>query len=109
MLVNVDGRSASARRFRDLVHSFEADIGGNLSEAERGLIRQAAALQLRAEQMQSALVRGEPVNDDDLVRVAGAAKRLLGTLRTKAEKKQPPAPNLTDLLHRKASEKAGSK
>jgi len=40
---NVDGRSAYARRFRDLVRAFEAEVGGTLSELERGLVRQAAA------------------------------------------------------------------
>jgi hypothetical protein len=59
LLQNVDGRSSSARRFRDLVNAFEEEVGGPLSEVERGLIRQAAALTFKAEELQSALVKGE--------------------------------------------------
>ena len=54
-------RSSSARRFRDLVRSYEAELGGELSEAERSLVRQAVALQLQAERLQEAIVRGEAV------------------------------------------------
>ena len=48
LLANVDGRSAYARRFRDLIVAFEAEVGGTLTELERGLVRQAAAVSLKA-------------------------------------------------------------
>jgi hypothetical protein len=68
LLQNVDGRSSSARRFRDLVRAYETEVGGILSEVERGLIRQAAALTFKAEELQSDLVNGEPVDGDQLIR-----------------------------------------
>jgi hypothetical protein len=39
-----DGRSVRARRFRDLVVAFELEVGGILTESERAMIKQAAAL-----------------------------------------------------------------
>lgn len=47
----VDGRSIWARRFRDLLHAFEADLGGidNLSEGQRALARRAALLTVECE------------------------------------------------------------
>lgn len=83
LLANVDGRSAYARRFRDLVVAFEAEVGGTLTELERGLVRQAAAVSLKAELMQEALVRGEPVDDDALIRLSGEARRILTSLTTR--------------------------
>jgi hypothetical protein len=60
LLVGIDGRSSTARRFRDLVAAFEAEIGGNLTEVERGLVKQAAALTIRAERPQADIVNGKP-------------------------------------------------
>jgi len=89
ILPGVDGRSALARRFRDICRSYELEAGGEVSEVERDLIRQAAGLVVRGEQMQAALIRGEPVNNDELVRISSTAKRLLETIRAKADKRQP--------------------
>jgi hypothetical protein len=107
MLPGVDGRSSAARRFRDICRNYELEAGGNISELERDLIRQAAGLTLRAEQLQGAIVRGEPISNDELVRISSTAKRLLETIRGKAAKNKP-GPTLADYLARKAAEKAAS-
>src|SRR5258705_6554548 len=88
LLQNVDGRSSSARRFRDLVRAYESEVGGNLTEVERGLIRQAAALTFKAETLQSDLVNGNPVDGDQLIRLTGTAKRILSALGEKASKRK---------------------
>ncbi len=80
LFANTDGRTSSARRFRDLVQSFEAEFDGDLCEADRSLIRQAATLLLKSEQMQEAVVRGEPVDSDALIRMASTAKRVLAAI-----------------------------
>jgi hypothetical protein len=56
LLANVDGRTAEARRYRDLVISFADDLGGvdKLTEADKALCRQAAA----------SVVAGERCNGD---------------------------------------------
>jgi hypothetical protein len=35
LLVGIDGRSPAARRFRDLIHFYETEVGGVLTEVER--------------------------------------------------------------------------
>ena len=58
-----DGRTRNARSFRDLVASFTASLGGEaaLNEADKALVRNAAALAVKAERMQAAIVKGESV------------------------------------------------
>jgi hypothetical protein len=92
---SVDLRSAAGRRFRHLVQSHIEDFGGeaNLTEADLGLIKQSVALQLHAEQMQEAIVRGEKVDADALIRISGISRRLLETISGKSERTKPaPAP-----------------
>lgn len=86
VLAGVDGRSSTARRFRDLVADLAHDLGlsGPLSTAEQGLLRQAAALTLRAEQLQAAVVCGKPVDGDELIRLSGEARRIVASLRKRA-------------------------
>src|SRR3954453_4619578 len=104
LLQNVDGRSSSARRFRDLVRAYEAEVGGNLTEVERGLIRQAAALTFKAETLQSDLVNGNPVDGDQLIRLTGTAKRILSAIGEKASKRKAPAPTLADHIAKRRSQ-----
>jgi len=103
ILDGIDGRSASARRFRDICRSYEAEAGGTITEVERDLIRQAAGLTLRAEQLQAAIVRGEEVDSDQLIRLSSTAKRILGAISDKADKRKVPAASLKDYLAAKAS------
>lgn len=109
LLKNVDLRSSSARRFRDLVRSYEAELGSELSEAERSLVRQAVALQLQAERLQEMIVRGEAVDSDLLIRVSSTSKRLLSIIAAKTGKRKPAAgPTIAEYMVRKAAEKAVS-
>jgi hypothetical protein len=104
LLPGVDGRSSNARRFRDICAAYEAEAGGNVTEVERDLIR-AAGLTLRAEQLQGAIVRGEAVDNDELIRLSSTAKRLLAGIRAKAAKSRPPAMTPLEYSQRKAAEK----
>lgn len=106
LLSNVDGRSREARRFRDLVASFASEIGSDLGEVEMGLVRQAAGLALRAEQLQEAIVRAEPVDNDELIRISGTSRRILALLADKAAKRKQPPPTLRDRLQQRAAERA---
>lgn len=107
LLAGVDGRSASARRFRDLVAELKAEYGGDreLTAAELGAIRQAAAMMLHAEQLQAAVVRGESVDSDTLIRLSGEARRLLASLRKRAPEPHVP---LRDRLAAEAAARANS-
>ena len=61
LLPLVDGRSVTARRFKDLVEDISNDLGGasELSEAQRQLIRRAAMLSAKSERMEAIAARGE--------------------------------------------------
>ncbi len=106
LLPGVDGRSATARRFRDICAAYEAEAGGNVTEVERDLIRQAAGLTLRAEQLQGAIVRGEAVDNDELIRLSSTAKRLLEAIRAKAAKNKPAAVTPLEYAAKRVAEKA---
>jgi hypothetical protein len=84
---HVDLRSAAGRRFRYLVASYADELGGELSEAERSLVRQAVTLQMQAERMQEAVVRGEAIDSDVLIRLSSTSKRLLGVIAGKTGKR----------------------
>lgn len=91
LLANIDGRSAEARRYRDLAMSFADDLGGSacLTEAQRALVRQAAALSVQSERLQGAMLRGEEVSDEQMTRVANSLARTLQRLgiRKRADRK----------------------
>jgi hypothetical protein len=94
MLAGLDGRSAEARRWRHLVASYTSDLGGpdKLTEAQRTLVTQAATLQVQAERMQAAVLRSEPVDAEQLTRLANAATRCFARLgKCAAAPKQAPS------------------
>src|SRR5215510_4101302 len=64
LLPGLDGRSATARRFRDLVNAFIADMGGleRCSEIRLGLLRRLAATTVQAELLEARMVNGEVIN-----------------------------------------------
>ena len=92
----VDGRSASARRFRDLYQGFCRDLGDDPSEADKALARTAAALATNGELLQARLAAGEAVDPDALVRNANGLARVMAALKTKT--KPASAPSLADYL-----------
>lgn len=85
LLANVDGRTAAVRRYRDLCISLADDLGGatELTEAQSALVRQAAAMIVQSERLQSAVLRGELVDCEQLTRLANAATRILSRLGIK--------------------------
>jgi hypothetical protein len=60
-----DGRSVTARRFRDLYQDICADLGGAdlLSEAQRQLARRASLLSAEAEKLEALASRGDAAFD----------------------------------------------
>ena len=63
---NADGRSAAARRFKDILQQILADLGGAdiLSEGQRQLCRRAATLSIQAESMEANAIAGKPFDTD---------------------------------------------
>ena len=78
LLPGLDGRSASARRFRDLVNAFVADMGGldRCSEIKLGLVRRLAATTVQAEMLEARMVNGEAIDIATLCTLASTTVRL---------------------------------
>jgi hypothetical protein len=59
LLPSTDGRSVTARRFKDLIYDIGADLGGlsELSEAEKQLIRRGALLSAESERQEALWAR----------------------------------------------------
>ena len=98
--VGVDMRTATGRRLKYLIRSFhEALGGGDISEIELAQLRQVATLTLKAEQVSAALVRGESIDADQLIRINSEIRRILQQLGVKAAAQKSAAPtNLAELL-----------
>jgi hypothetical protein len=94
LLANIDGRTADARRYRDLAASLADDLGGvaGLTEAQRALVRQAAAMIVQSEKLQGAVLRGELVDVEQLTRLANAATRILSRLGIRREQRRSVSP-----------------
>jgi hypothetical protein len=99
LMASVDGRSAEARRFRDVAGALADDLGGeaSLTAAQRTLVRQAAALTVQSEKLQSAMIRGEAIDDEQMTRVANSLSRTIHRLGIRK-----PAPREASLLARLA-------
>jgi hypothetical protein len=82
---------AAARRFNAIVLKL---LGGRTepSVVEREMARQAAAVMLRAEQLQAELVRGEAVDPLALIRTTSELRRALRALGVKTEPEKPVGP-----------------
>lgn len=93
ILNGVDGRSAIARRYRDLVAALADELGGEagLNEPQRIMVRQAAGLAVQAETLQATIVNGEGVDLEELVRVGNVLTRALKMLgiRSRARDSEP--------------------
>jgi hypothetical protein len=78
-----------------LIIALTAEVGGQLRERDKALIANAAALIVRCEQLHVQIGNGEPVDDDQLIRLSNVATRLLTTLGLKSAKPKPPHPSPT--------------
>jgi hypothetical protein len=85
----MDRRTRRARRFAAIVAELQVEVGGDLSPSVSMAIDRAAALALAAEEMRAALVRGEAISADDLVRLSNAAARELNALRRGMASRKP--------------------
>lgn len=93
----VDGRSAWARRFRDLICAYAQDLGGPdcLSEGQLAIIRRAALLQVELEFQESKFAQLHEADElpgakrvDHYQRTAGALRRLIESLGLHQGRKQ---------------------
>src|SRR4029453_8911527 len=75
----LDGRSALARRYRDLVAKFVSDLGGadGISAPQRAIVRRAASLCVWCEAIEVRLAAGEEIEITPYTTAANSLRRLL--------------------------------
>jgi hypothetical protein len=103
LLLWADGRSAWAKRFKDVIADHISDLGGpdNCSAAERSIIRRAATLTTELERLESKFaLTGEASPDEiDLYSRASAnLRRLLEAVGLQRRAKDI-TPSLAEYLH----------
>ncbi|MBX5175318.1 hypothetical protein HJB77_03275 [Rhizobium lentis] len=105
LLEGVDNRSALGRRYRDLCMNFADDLGGaaSLNEPQRALVRQVAAVTVESEKLQAAIVRGESVDHENLVRLNNLQARLVKQLDIKPTGKGKPRKSLAEIMQEAAA------
>ena len=97
-LRGIDGRSVDARRYRDVAIALADDLGGQdkLNESCKILVRQAAALTVQVEGLQSKIVAGGDVDLEQLTRLSNVLGRTLQRLGIK--RRASPVPTIADYL-----------
>ena len=94
-LVGVDGRSERARRYRDLLEGLIVEFG----PGEPDKLRALAAMKLSLEATQAAVINGDVLRSEDLVRLANLISRREKELRAKQRQRQvEPSAGLRDKL-----------
>jgi hypothetical protein len=107
LLRGIDGRSATARRYRDLVQSFVECFGGDgvLNQADKAMIGTAAAITVEAESLQTRIVNGEAIDHEQATRLVNAQGRALKALAALGSRKRK-APRVAEYLAQKAAREA---
>jgi hypothetical protein len=79
-LGHLDGRTAAARRARELIEAIEADLGGGVTEGSRQLVQRAAVLGTYIESCEAQWLAGEAVELADYLAAINSQRRVLATL-----------------------------
>jgi hypothetical protein len=80
VLDNVDGRSAVARRYRDVLSELISDLGGDPSGAQSAIARRAASLCVVCEQAEAEMLAGGILDLAEFTTAANSLRRLLSDL-----------------------------
>ena len=108
-VAGLDGRTQTARRFRDLVEVMTNDLGGAdlLSEGQRQLIRRAASLSIMAESIEADLARDLAFDLNNYGMVCDRLRRILESLGLE-RKARPVNDDIDAVLDRVAKRRAGA-
>jgi hypothetical protein len=101
-LDGVDGRSALARRFRDVLAEIISDLGGHdagLSEVQRQIARRIATIAVECERLEAQAMSGETI---DLELYGRLADRLGRACQRLGIKRQARTVGLVDILEGRA-------
>jgi hypothetical protein len=105
VLPDIDGRSAIARRFKDITSAVLTDQGGidQCSESRLQLVRRFAAAAVLAERMEARLANGEEINTAEHAQLCSTLVRIAQRIGINRRLKNI-TPNLHDYLEAHATE-----
>src|SRR5258707_15804775 len=106
-VLNADGRSATARRYRDVLAELISDLGGDPSGAQTAIARRASALCVVCEQAEAEMVAGGVLDLSEFTTAANSLRRLLSDLGLERRAKDI-TPSLSQYLASKAAKPAES-
>lgn len=89
------GNSPQARRWRDLLGFYSAQLGDRLCREDvRALLGSLVSLTLLSERLNDDVARGLRVDPTQIIQVSQSVLRLLGELRLQPVAAEPPPPDL---------------
>lgn len=105
-----DGRSAGARRFRDVLCGLADELGGleGLTESETQVVRRAASTAVECEALEALKAAGEPVASDTFTSILNASRRALKDFEVLRRRHQASKPKPTKLHSFLASRREGA-
>lgn len=77
VLSGVDGRTTSARRFKEIIATLSADLDGDLTEAQKAIAARAATLAVWCEAAETGFANGGDFDVATYATSANAMRRLL--------------------------------
>jgi hypothetical protein len=108
VLPDIDGRSAMARRYRDIANQIVSDQGGidACSESRQQLIRRFSAACVLAEQMEARLVEGDDIDISDHSLLCSTLVRISARIGINRRLRNV-TPHLADYLEDRATSQSG--
>lgn len=79
-LDGVDGRTALARRYRDILRELTSDLGGDPSAAQTIICRRAATLAVWCETAEAGMAAGKEIDIAEFTTATNALRRLLADI-----------------------------
>ena len=107
VLAGIDGRTAPARRFREIVGQLVADIGGDPSQAQAAVIQRAATLVVWAESAEAEFARTGELDIQSFTTATNALRRLLADVGLERRMKDATPPLHEYLAARSRDSDAG--
>lgn len=105
VLQDVDARSLTFRRYREILASLIADMGGDPTEAQTQIARRAASLSIWCEEQDTSAANGTPIDIGAYTTASNSLRRLLESLGLE-RKARNVTPTIAEYAAQKAAEKA---
>ena len=86
-LNNLDGRTSAVRRIKEWESQIITDLGGDLTEAQKSIMRRAAVLSAILEDKEARWATGTPLSLNEYCSATNVLRRLLSTLGMERKQK----------------------